>query len=177
MKNNALRPARAVALVGILSASIFCVKLALSFLPNVEAVTLLTALFGYCFGYAGVIAAVVFVCIDAMIYGFGSWVISYFLYWPVVAAIFALFARLKIGGRIIPTVTAVLLTVWFGVLTSLVEVGLFSGYFDKFLYRFAIYYARGAVFYIVQTVCNAVLFPLLFPFLSALLCRLAEKRY
>ena len=175
MRSKAIGPARTVALVGILSASLFCSKLALSFLPNVEVVTLLTALFGYSFGALGIVATVIFVFIDAMIYGFGSWVISYFIHWPAVAVIFMLMAKARIGGRVIPTVVAVLLTVWFGVLTALVEVGLFSGYFDNFFYRFGIYYARGVVFYAVQIGCNAVLFPLLFPFLVKTMRRLAPK--
>ena len=158
--------ARKVALVGIMAATVECAKLALSFLPNIEAVTLLLGLYGYTFGCLGVAAAVVFVSIEPLIYGFGTWVISYYLYWPLVAALFALLAKAKVKNRFLLTLFAVLLTVWFSVLTSLVDVGLFSGYFDNFLYRFGVYYARGVVFYAVQIACNAVLFPLLFKFLS-----------
>ena len=47
--------ARLVALVGIMAATVECGKLVLSFLPNIEVVTLLLALFGYVFGWAGVV--------------------------------------------------------------------------------------------------------------------------
>lgn len=159
-------PARSVALVGIMAATVEGGKLALSFLPNVEVVTLLLALYGYVFGLYGVAAAFVFVSIEPLIYGFNTWVVSYYLYWPFVALVFMLLAKLGVKNRWIATLTAVLLTVWFGVLTSLVDIGLLSGFFDNFIYRFCVYYARGIVFYIVQVSCNAVLFPLLFKFLS-----------
>ena len=78
-------------------------------------------------------------------------------------------------NRIVLTSVAVLFTVLFGVLTSLVEIGLFSGFFENFFYRFGIYYMRGIPFYAAQTVTNAVLFPTLFPLLSAKLGRVKRK--
>ena len=59
--------ARAVALVGVMAATMECGKLVLSFLPNVEIVTLLHAIYGFAFGWLGVAASVVFVCIEPMI--------------------------------------------------------------------------------------------------------------
>lgn len=168
--------ARSVALVGVMAATLECGKLALSFLPNVEVVTLLTSLYGYVFGWLGVVASVVFVCIEPLLYGVNTWIITYFLYWPFVAAIFMLLGRLKVRGRLPITAAAVLLTAWFGILSSLVEVGLFSGYFDNFFYRFGIYYARGIVFYLVQIACNAVLFPLLFVPLTKRIQKLSSPR-
>ncbi len=158
--------AKRVALVAICAATIEVGKLALSFLPNVEVVTLLCALFGYCFGWWGVLSAVVFVFVEIPLYGIHTWVISYFLYWPLVSLVFLLFRKAGIRNRWIFTGAAVLLTVWFGVFTSLVDVGLFTGFFDRFFYRFGIYYMRGIAFYIVQVVCNLIVFPTLFLFLE-----------
>ena len=172
LSKKRVKPARAVALVGIMAATMECGKLALSFLPNIEVVTLLHALYGYVFGTLGIVASLVFVCIEPLIYGFGTWVPAYFLYWPMVAAVFMLLSRLKVKNRWLLTGVAVLLTVWFGVLTSLVEIGLFSGFFDDFFSRFSIYYLRGVPFYMAQIATNAVLFPLLFTFVSERLCRL-----
>lgn len=162
-----MRPARAVALVGIMAASVECGKLALSFLPNIEVVTLLLALYGYVFGWYGVAAALVFVFIEPLIYGFSTWVITYALYWPAVAVVFMFLAKAKLKNRWLLTLVAVLMTVWFGVLSSLVDIGLFSGAFENFFERFAIYYTRGIVFYALQIACNAVLFPTSFCFLAA----------
>ncbi|MBE6644120.1 MAG: hypothetical protein E7612_01920 [Ruminococcaceae bacterium] len=158
--------AKIIALVGIMAATLECAKLALMFLPNIEVVTILLALYGYVFGIWGVAAAFVFVCIEPLIYGFGTWVVSYFLYWPLVALVFMIFARLKIKNRIVFTLAAAVLTIWFGVLTSLVDIGLFSGFFDNFWHRFGVYYLRGIPFYAAQLACNVVLFLLLFKFLT-----------
>ena len=164
-----------IALVGIMAATVECGKLALSFLPNIEVVTLLLALYGYVFGFLGVVAALVFVSIEPIIYGFNTWVVSYYLYWPLVSLVFMLLAKIKVKNRFLLTGAAVLLTAWFGILTRLVDLGLLSGFFDNFWYRFTVYYARGAVFYIVQIACNAVLFPLLFKFLAGKLERIKHQ--
>ena len=172
---NKKSPARSVALVGIMAAAAECVKLALAAIPNVEAVTLLLALFGYSFGWLGVASAFVFVMIEPLIWGVNTWVISYFLYWPFVAFVFMLLRKRGIKSRWLLTLAAVALTFWFGVLTSLVDVGLFSGSFDNFFFRFGVYYARGIVFYAAQILCNAVLFPLLFGFLADKLIRIRKN--
>ncbi len=168
-------PARAIALCGIMAATVECGKLALSFLPNVEVVTLLLALYGYVFGFYGVAAAFVFVSIEPIIYGFGTWVISYYIHWPAVAIVFMLLSRMKTRNRFAISAVAVLLTAWFGVLSSLVDVGLFSGTLEKFWYRFGVYYARGASFYVTQLICNAILFPLLFCYLAGKLEKIKKQ--
>ena len=165
-KKRAISGARAIALVGITAATVECGKLALAALPNIEIVTLLVALYGYVFGWYGVASAVVFVSIEPLIYGFGTWLPAYFIYWPLVAAVFMLLAKMRVRSRWLLTAAAVVLTVFFGILTSLIDVGLLSGNFDRFFYRFGVYYARGIVFYAIQIACNAVLFPLVFSFLA-----------
>lgn len=154
--------AKKIALVGIAAATIECGKLALSFLPNVEVVTLLTALYGYVFGLYGVLASVIFVCIEPLIWGVNTWIVLYFVYWPLVSIVFLVFGKIGLKNRWLLASAAVFLTAFFGLLSALIDVGLFSGYFDNFLYRFSIYYLRGIPFYIAQIVTNAVLFPLLF---------------
>ena len=177
MKNRSLMggAAKKIALVGIAAATIECGKLALAFLPNVEVVTLLTALYGYAFGGLGVLASLVFVCIEPLIWGVNTWVVLYFVYWPLVAVIFWVFGRIRLKNRWIIAASAVLLTVIFGLLSAFVEIGLFSGYFDRFWYRFGIYYLRGIPFYVAQIATNAVLFPLLFPLLSKKLSLLKHR--
>ena len=161
-RSNVTSVAKRVATVGIAAATLECGKLALAAIPNVEVVTLLTAIYGYTFGVWGVLASVVFVCIEPLIWGFGSWFITYLIYWPLLAVTFAILGRLRIRSRILLTATALVSTLFFGVLSSLVDVGLFMGYFDRFFYRFGIYYMRGIAFYAIQLATNAVIFPMLF---------------
>ena len=174
-KRRVLSGAKAIALVGITAATVECAKLALSAIPNVEVVTLLLALYGYVFGWYGVLSAIVFVSIEPIIYGFGTWVVSYYIYWPLVAFVFMLLGKIRLKNRWLLTLAALVLTFFFGVLSSLIDVGLFSGNFDNFFYRFGVYYARGVVFYAIQLACNAVLFPLAFNFLADKLSRLRAQ--
>lgn len=165
-KGRALSGAKAIALVGVTAATVECGKLVLSALPNIEVVTLLLALYGYVFGWYGVLSALVFVSIEPLIYGFGTWLPAYLIYWPLVATVFMLLGKIKLKNRWLITAVAVGMTFLFGLLTSLIDVGLLSGNFDNFLYRFGLYYVRGIPFYAIQLACNAVLFPCFFLFLS-----------
>ena len=157
---------RAIALVGICAATIECGKLALSAVPNFEVVTLLTALYGYSFGWIGVLSSIVFVCIEPLIYGINTWVITYFIYWPLVATVFMLLRRARVKNRWLLSISAVGLTVFFGILSSVIDTAIMLGVNEYYFTNLLLYYARGMVFYIVQIACNAVLFPILFVFLS-----------
>lgn len=158
--------ARAIALVGIMAATLECGKLVLSFIPNVEVVTLLVALYGYVFGGLGIIAAAVFVCIEPLIWGFGSWFITYIIYWPLVAAVFMLLRRRGITSRLWLTLSAVGLTLLFGIISSIIDSAFLLGINENYLPNLLLYYARGIVFYLVQIVTNGVLFPTVFIFLA-----------
>ncbi len=161
-----------IVLVGLCAATLECGKLVLTAVPNVEVVTLLTALYGYVFGALGIVASLVFVCMEPLLYGFGTWTISYFIYWPLVAAVFMMLGKIKLRNRWLLTLTAVVLTVFFGFVSTVVDIGLFMGRFDSFWQRFAITYIRGIPFYAAQVVTNLVVFPLLFP----TLCTFLKKR-
>ena len=171
-RSNAVRY---TALVGMMAATIECAKLALAAIPNVEAVSLLIALYSYVFGWAGLLASLVFVSIEPLVWGFGTWMVSYFIYWPLLALLFVFFGKAKVNGRFVITGAVVLSTFLFGILTSLVDIGLFSGSFDRFFYRFGIYYARGVVFYVVHIVSNLVIFLFLFPYLKKFLTGIKDK--
>ena len=163
---------RTVALVGIMAATLECGKLVLSFLPNVEVVTLLCALYGYVFGAYGVIAAAVFVCIEPLIYGVGSWIVYYIIYWPLVAAAFMLLRRRGVKSRLRLTLSALGLTALFGILSSVVDTAFYLGINENYFKNLCLYYARGIVFYFVQLACNGALFPTLFVFLASKLKRI-----
>ena len=168
-KVKGIKAAKSVALIGIMSATIECAKLALAAIPNVEAVSLLIALYSYVFGIYGVISTVVFVCIEPLIWGFNTWVATYLIYWPLLGLVFLLLGKFNVKNRFLIAGIAVFMTFFFGVLSSLVDIGLLTGFFDDFFVRFGIYYARGIAFYAVHITSNAIIFLLLFlPFLKRL---------
>lgn len=169
-----MKSAKSIATIALMSATLSAGKLAMSVLPNIEPVTLLIALYATVFGFAYVLpATAVFVLLDMFIYGVNTWVISYFIYWPLVAFVFA-FVNHKPKNRWINCLVAVLLTLFFGVLTSLVDVGLFMGAFDNFWYRFGIMYARGILFFALHVASNFALFLLCYTPLCKALCKVKK---
>lgn len=166
---------RYTALIGMMAASIECAKLALAAIPNVEAVSLLIAIYSYVFGWAGVVSAFVFVCIEPLVWGMGTWFVSYLIYWPLLAFVFLFLGKSEVRNRFLVTAIVALMTFFFGILTSLVDIGLFSGSFDKFFYRFGIYYARGAMFYALHIGSNFIIFLFAFPLLRDFLFKIRKS--
>ena len=176
-----LRPVRYIALAGVYAALLTGGKEALAAIPNVEVVTLLCALGGYALGAVALASIAAFVTVEGAIYGFGSWIISYYVHWPLVCAAFMLIRifvspQRRVLLRVVPTAAALILTLGFSALTSVVDVGILGGAGMSFFERFAIYYARGIPFYVAQLVTNAVLFPLIFPILAKVLIK-AKTRF
>lgn len=165
------KPSRAkkIALVAVMAAALEGVKLALMALPNIEAVTLLCAAFGYVFGPIGIIATSLFVAMESLVFGVGPWVVSYAVHFNAVCVAFVALGRLKAKNMLVVDLVAGGMTAAFGALSALVDVGLFGGAFDDFGTRFAAYYARGAIFYVTHIAFNLVAFTLLFrPVVEAL---------
>ena len=144
-------------------------KEALAALPNIEVVTLLTAVCAYCWGLAVVLPAVnVFIAVDMAFWGVNTWIISYFIHWNALALCFWALSKARFGKQIVQlvcaTALATVLTTFFGVLTTAVDtlVG-FTGrgfFFDleNVAKRFAALYVSGVPFFLTHIVCNFALF-------------------
>ncbi len=153
-----MNASKKIAVIALMSATLTGGKMVMAFLPNVEPVSVLLAVYAYVFGFwFAVPASIVFVLTEMLIWGVNTWVISYLIYWPLIAIIFSLLGAKKAPVSL-AVVSAVTLTVFFGALTSLVDVGLFMGRFDNFWARFGVMYARGIVFYAVHIVSNLAIF-------------------
>ena len=166
MKFKEVFGVRGIATVGVMAATLECGKLVLSFLPNIEVVSILTALFGYVFGWAGVISTFIFVLIEPLIWGFGPWFITYLIYWPALAAIFMLLGRRGVKSRLTICAVSLGMTLLFGLLSSIIDCALYLGINEYYFKNLPLYYLRGVGFYLTQIICNAVLFPTLFLLLS-----------
>lgn len=70
-------------------------KEALAFLPNVELVSLLTILFTLVFCRRVIGALAVFLLLEGVLYGFGTWWVMYLYIWPLLAGITWLFRWMK----------------------------------------------------------------------------------
>ena len=70
--------------IAVMVAVLEVAKISLSFLPNIELVSLLFILFTLEFGLSLVLpACFIFVLVEALIWGFGIWTIQYLYVWPI----------------------------------------------------------------------------------------------
>ncbi len=86
-----------IVLIGVMVAALESVKLVLSFLPNVELVTLLIILFTLAFGKKTYYAVVSFVVLEGLLYGFGIWWVMYIYTWPLLVCFTRILRRQKDG--------------------------------------------------------------------------------
>ncbi len=85
--------ARDIALMGMMAAALEAAKFVLSFLPNVELVTLLIILYTLYFGKKVLPVIAVFVLLEGCRYGFGLWWVMYLYAWPLLAGVTWLLRR------------------------------------------------------------------------------------
>lgn len=174
--------AKKIAVLGMMAALLVAGKWALNLVPNVEVVTLFCALFGYTFGFIAVVPATIFCLEETLAWGVHTWVIVYFVHWNTIVIVFSLLGKLKKEPMtkidyVLPVIVAVIATVVFGLFSTFVDAVYACIYssFDKFFVYFATIYGRGIVFFIVHTVCNLVLFSLVFHPLAKLIAALKRK--
>lgn len=77
---------REVALFGILSALTFGAKVAMSFLPNIEPVSLMVMLYAVVFGRKGLYPIYLYVLLEILFYGIQLWNINYLYVWAILFA-------------------------------------------------------------------------------------------
>ncbi len=152
-----------IALISLLSATITAGKLALAFIPNVEIVTLLFIVYTVAFGFKKtLLASLVFSTTEILIYGFNTWLLGYYLIWPLLIFLTALVKK-KFSSEYIFATLAGLFGLFFGLFFALVE-SVFYGY----LYGLS-YWLRGIPFDIVHGASNFIVALLLFKPLKNLL--------
>ena len=70
-------------LFAVLGAMTFAAKYVMSFLPNIEPVSLMVMLFAVVFGWKWVYPVYLYVTMEILFYGLGLWNINYFYIWAV----------------------------------------------------------------------------------------------
>lgn len=84
---------RDVVMIGMMSAILVVVQVALGFLPNVELVSLLIILYSCYFGRKTLFIIYVFVLLEGIIYGFSLWWINYLYIWTILFIIATIFRK------------------------------------------------------------------------------------
>jgi energy-coupling factor transport system substrate-specific component len=75
--------AKDIVIIGMMSAVLITLQVTLSFLPNIELVSLFIILYTLIFGRKTIFIIYVFVAVEGMIYGIGPWWINYLYVWTV----------------------------------------------------------------------------------------------
>lgn len=120
--DNGKLTVRQITLFAMLGALTFGAKWAMSWLPNIEPVTLMVLLFGAVFGWKGIFPVGVYVAAEILFYGVGEWNVYYLYIWliplglgialrksgqPLVWALAAAFFGLAFGALCTPVHLAV----------------------------------------------------------------------
>jgi len=86
MNERGSRTAR-IARIALMTAMIEVAKIALQSIPNVELVTFLFIIFTIWFGKETYIVSFLFVGMECLIWGMGTWVFMYLYIWPVLITV------------------------------------------------------------------------------------------
>ncbi len=76
---------REIALFGVLGALTFGAKYVMSFLPNIEPVSLMVMLFAVVFGKKCIYPIYLYVLLEILFYGLGVWNFNYLYIWAILA--------------------------------------------------------------------------------------------
>lgn len=80
--------------LAVFAALLIALQVGLSFLPNIELVTLLIILMTKHFGWKSMLSVWVFVLVEGLIYGVHIWWINYLYIWPLLVILVMIFRRL-----------------------------------------------------------------------------------
>lgn len=155
--------------IAILAALLTAGKLALSFIPNVEVVTLLVIVYGSALGLGYALpATLVFCAVEMAIYGIGSWNLLYFVYWPLLGAVSS-----ALRGRRLPLamIIGAVGSALFGVLDASIYCLVIAGNLApaKLGQYFVAYYLKGVPFDIVHVISSVATVGILYvPLVRAL---------
>ncbi len=158
---------REVALMGVMTALLEAAVHAMTFLPNMEPVTLLIILYTLFFGKKIIYILLAYILFEGCFYGFGLWWVMYAYIWPFLALLTHLFRKNE--------------SVWFWSIFS-GAFGLFFGALCAIPYFFIggpaaalTWWVAGIPYDLIHCASNAVLCIVLFRPLSYVLKRLRRQ--
>ncbi|MEG1895961.1 MAG: hypothetical protein RR162_06940 [Oscillospiraceae bacterium] len=138
-----------------LAAIMFVSQVAISFLPNIEPVTLLVILFTLVFGMKQSLTVIyLFAALEGLFYGFGIWWIMYLYVWTILAV--AVWLCRKNNSVLVWAVIAGFYGLCFGALCA-IPYGIIGGF-----YAGVAYWVAGIPFDIAHCVGNVLMILLLF---------------
>ena len=158
---------RETVLFGILGALTFALQVAMSFLPNIEPVSLLVMLFAVVFGWKCLYPIYIFVVMEILFYGFSLWNVYYLYIWTILALAAILLRKMEhpLGWAILSAVFGLC----FGALCGIVDI--FIGGFGYAAAK----WVSGIPFDVTHCIGNFVIGLILFNPLLSLLEKLYKR--
>jgi energy-coupling factor transport system substrate-specific component len=86
---------RELVALALMTALLFVAQAALSFLPNIELVSLLIIVYTLCFRQKVLYVIYAFAVLEGLLYGFSMWWVTYLYVWTVLAALAWAFRRMQ----------------------------------------------------------------------------------
>lgn len=156
---------REIILFGILGALTFAMKVAMAALPNIEPVSLTLLVYGAVFGLRALYPGFIYVILEILYFGLGTWNICYFYVWPALIVLAVLFRKMQppLGWAVLSGAFGL----FFGALCGIVDI--FIGGFGYAVTK----WITGIPFDLAHAGGNFVLALILF----APLRRLIERLY
>lgn len=166
MKANSLT-IREICLFGILGALTFGAKYVMSWMPNIEPVSLMVMLFAVTFGIKGLFPVYLYVLLEILFYGLGSWNINYLYVWAILAILALVMRKMEtpLGWAMLSGVFGL----FFGALCGIVDI--FIGGFGYALAK----WISGIPYDLMHCGGNFVIALLLFDPMRKLLEKLYKK--
>lgn len=147
---------RDIVLIAILSATLTASKMALSFVPNVEIVTLLFIIYTTVFGLKkALLVSIIFSTTEIFLWGFNTWLLGYYLIWPLLVILTSIINR-KFKSEYAFAILAGIFGLSFGLFFSIIE-SIFYGVGYGITY-----WIRGLLFDIIHGFSNFILVLILF---------------
>ena len=166
-RSDAALSVREMVLFAILGALTFAAKYVMSFLPNIEPVSLMVMLFAVVFGWKWVYPVYLYVVLEILFYGISLWNINYLYIWAVLA-VASIFLR-KMQQPLLWAMLSGVFGLMFGALCGIVDI--FIGGFGYAVSK----WVSGIPFDIMHCAGNFVMALLLFGPLRKLLESQYEK--
>lgn len=156
-----------IVLFGVLGAMTFGAKYVMSWMPNIEPVSLLVMLYAVIFGPKCFFPVYVYVILEILFYGIGTWNVNYLYIWAVLAVFALLLRKMKhpLGWAVLSGAFGLL----FGALCAPVDI--FIGGFGYAISK----WASGILYDVAHCVGNFVIALFLFVPLRTLLEKLYSR--
>lgn len=119
-RSDAALSVREMVLFAILGALTFAAKYVMSFLPNIEPVSLMVMLFAVVFGWKWVYPVYLYVVMEILFYGISLWNINYLYIWAVLA-VASIFLR-KMQQPLLWAMLSGVFGLMFGALCGIVDI-------------------------------------------------------